>query len=277
MADITPAMIKELRDKTGLGLKKCKEALVESNGDIGLAIEELRKSGLASAEKRMGRTTSQGSVFTFATPDGKKGAIIELACETDFVAKTADFKNLGSKLAAFVAHQGIKDAETLNASNIDGVPVMEIIKAHISKLGENLNVNNAKSFQTVGRLFQYIHGEGALLGVMLDIEGADDKVDVLGKDLCMHIAASLPIYLDRDNVPSAIIEKEKEIFREQMKDKPSDVVEKILVGKINKFYQDNCLVDQTFIKDEKRTVAKVIKDAGANYKLRSFARFQIGS
>ena len=277
MADITPAMIKELRDKTGLGLKKCKEALVESNGDIGLAIEELRKSGLASAEKRMGRTTNQGSVFTFTSPDGKKGGIVELACETDFVAKTADFKNLGIKLATFVALQGVKDAETLNSSNIDGAPVMETLKEHISKLGENLNINNVKSFQTSGRIFQYIHGEGALLGVMLDIEGADNKIEVLGKDLCMHIAASLPMYLDRDLVPPAVIEKEKEIFREQMKDKPSDVVEKILVGKINKFYQDNCLLDQTFIKDEKKTVAKVIKDAGANYKLRSFARFQIGS
>ena len=182
MADITPAMIKELRDKTGLGLKKCKEALVESEGNIDLAIESLRKSGMASAEKRMGRTTSQGSVFAFTSPDNKSGSIVELACETDFVAKTAEFKNLGLKLATYSSAHCVNDAEALNNASIDGVPVSEIIKEHISKLGENLNIKNVKSFQSSGRLYQYIHGEGALLGVMLNLEGADDKADALGKD-----------------------------------------------------------------------------------------------
>jgi elongation factor Ts len=277
MADITPAMIKELRDKTGLGLKKCKEALVESDGNIELAIEALRKSGMASAEKRMGRTTSQGSVFTYTSEDSKTGAIVELGCETDFVAKTADFKNLGLKLATFTATHGIANADALNAATIDGVPVSEIIKENISKLGENLSIKSVQCFKTSGRLYQYIHGEGALLGVMLNIEGADDHVDSLGKDICMHIAASMPIYLDRNSVPAEIIEKEKEIFREQMSDKPSEVVEKILVGKINKFYQDNCVIDQPFIKDDKKTVAKVLAEAGAKYKIASFARFQIGA
>lgn len=277
MANVTPAMIKELRDKTGLGLKKCKEALVENEGNVEKAIESLRKAGMASAEKRMDRSTSQGSVFPFISEDGSKGALIELACETDFVAKTDDFKALGNKLAQYAAENGIKDAAELNAASIDGTPVSDLLKEHIAKLGENLNAGKAASFQSSGRLYQYVHGEGALLGVMLSIEAGDDASDAIGKDICMHIAASAPVYTSRDEVPADILEKEKDIYREQMKDKPADVVEKILMGKLNKFYQDNCLADQAFIKDDKKSVAKVLAEAGKSYKIAGFARHQIGA
>lgn len=277
MADITPALIKELRDKTGLGLKKCKEALVENDGNVEKAIEAMRKAGMASAEKRMDRTTSQGSVFPYISEDGTKGGIIELACETDFVAKTADFKALGNKLAKFVGDNGIKTPEELNAASIDGSPVGDILKEHIAKLGENLNAGKASSYVSTGRLYQYVHGEGALLGVLLDIEGGNDASDAVGKDICMHIAACAPVFTTRDEVPSELLEKEKDIYREQMKDKPADVVEKILLGKLNKFYQDNCLADQTFIKDDKKSVAKILTEAGKEYKLKGFSRFQIGA
>jgi elongation factor Ts len=277
MADITPALIKELRDKTGLGLKKCKEALVQNDGNVEKAIEEMRKAGMASAEKRMDRTTSQGSVFPFISEDGSKGGIVELACETDFVAKTEDFKALGNKLAQFVAENGIADAAALNAASIDGTPVSDLLKEHIAKLGENLNANNAKSFVSSGRLYKYVHGEGALLGVMVDIEGGNDGSDAVGKDLGMHIAASAPVYTSREEVPADVLEKEKDIYREQMKDKPADVVEKIIMGKLNKFYQENVLADQVFIKDDKKSVAKILGEAGKEYKLKAFARYQIGA
>ena len=277
MADITPALIKELRDKTGLGLKKCKEALVQNDGNVEKAIEEMRKAGMASAEKRIDRTTSQGSVFPFISEDGSKGGIVELACETDFVAKTEDFKALGNKLAQFVAENGIADAAALNAASIDGTPVSDLLKEHIAKLGENLNANNAKSFVSSGRLYKYVHGEGALLGVMVDIEGGNDGSDAVGKDLGMHIAASAPVYTSREEVPADVLEKEKDIYREQMKDKPADVVEKIIMGKLNKFYQENVLADQVFIKDDKKSVAKILGEAGKEYKLKAFARYQIGA
>jgi elongation factor Ts len=267
-------MIKELRDKTGLGLKKCKEALVESNGDVELAVEALRKSGMASAEKRMGRTTSQGSVFTHISECGKKGGIVAVACVTDFVAKTDNFKNFGNLLAKFTAENGVADADALKGSSIDGSSVEDLIKEHISKLGENVNISNAASFSTEGQLFQYIHGEGALLGVMVESDG--EISEGLGKDIGMHIAASMPLYVKRDEVPSEIVEKEKDIYREQITGKPDDVVEKILLGKINKFYQENCLLDQVFVKDDKKSVAKILKEAGSA-SVKSFSRFQIGA
>jgi elongation factor Ts len=274
---ISPALIKELRDKTGLGLKKCKEALVENDGDVEKAIVAMRKAGMASAEKRMDRSTTQGSVFPYISEDGSKGGIIELACETDFVAKTPDFKALGNKLAQHVAENGIKTAEELNAASIDGIPVGDLIKEHIAKLGENLNAGKASSFVSTGRLYQYIHGEGALLGVLLDIEGGNEASDAVGKDICMHIAASTPVYASRDEVAPELLEKEKDIYREQMKDKPAEVVEKIILGKLNKFYQDNCLAEQAFIKDDKKTVAKILTEAGKEYKLKGFSRYQIGA
>jgi elongation factor Ts len=277
MGAVTPLMIKELRDKTGLGLKKCKEALVESDGDIEKAIESLRKAGMASAEKRMDRTTSQGSVFPYISVDGKTGALVALGCETDFVAKTDDFKALGLKLAKHCAESSLSCPEALADSSIGGVAVGDLIKEHIAKLGENLNASQVACFSTSGCLFDYVHGEGALLGVMLEIEGADDGAKEIGKDLCMHIAASAPIYTSRNEVPADVLDKEKEIYREQITGKPADVVEKILMGKLNKFYQDNCLVDQTFIKDDKKTVAKVLSEAGSSYKVKGFARFQIGA
>jgi elongation factor Ts len=271
---VTPAMIKELRDKTGLGLKKCKEALVESGGDVDSAIDALRKAGMASAEKRMGRTTSQGSVFTFISDCGKKGAIVALACETDFVAKTDNFKGFGQRLAQFAAESGVGDAEGLKAASIDGESVEDMIKENISKLGENLNISNAASFTSEGQLYQYIHGEGALLGVMLESDG--ELSAELGKDIGMHIAASMPLYVKRDDVPADVVAKEKDIYREQMTGKPADVIEKILMGKINKFYQENCLLDQVFVKDDKKSVAKILKEAGSA-SVKNFSRFQIGA
>ena len=277
MAVITPAMIKELRDKTGLGLKKCKEALVESDGDVEAAVDSLRKAGMASAEKRMGRSTSQGSVFPFISECGKKGGIVALECETDFVAKTDDFKALGNKLAQYSAESSVVDAEALKTASIDGTPVEDLIKEHIAKLGENLNIGSATSYETDGRLFKYVHGEGALLGVLVSVEGADASADDLGKDLCMHIAASAPVYVDRSEVDTTTLEKEKDIYREQMSDKPAEVVEKIIMGKMNKFFQDNCLVDQTFIKDDKKSVAKILKEANPDMSIKAFARYQIGA
>lgn len=277
MGAVSPAMIKELRDKTGLGLKKCKEALVESDGDVEKAVESLRKAGMASAEKRMDRTTSQGSVFPYISEDGKSGALVALSCETDFVAKTDDFKALGLKLAKHCAENGLSSPEALAEASIDGVAVGDLIKEHIAKLGENLNAGQVSSFSANGRLFEYVHGEGALLGVMLDLDGADDSATDIGKDLCMHIAASAPVYASKDEVPADILEKEKDIYREQITGKPDNVVEKILMGKMNKFYQENCLEDQTFIKDDKKSVAKILSEANSAYKIKAFARFQIGA
>jgi|SaaInlStandDraft_1057018.scaffolds.fasta_scaffold07405_4 elongation factor Ts len=277
MGAVSPAMIKELRDKTGLGLKKCKEALVETGGDVEKAVESLRKAGMASAEKRMDRTTSQGSVFPYISEDGKKGALVALSCETDFVAKTDDFKALGLKLAKHCAENSLSGAEALAEASIDGVSVGDMIKEHIAKLGENLNAGKVSSFSASGKLFDYVHGEGALLGVMLEIDGADDGATEIGKDLCMHIAASAPVYTNKDEVPAEILEKEKDIYREQITGKPENVIEKILTGKMNKFYQENCLEDQTFIKDDKKSVAKILSEANSSYKIKTFARFQIGA
>lgn len=195
MSDITPAMIKELRDKTGLGLKKCKEALVASAGDIEKAIEELRKSGLAAAEKRMGRAAAEGTIFTYIHGDGKLGVMLELNCETDFVAKTDDFKNLG-------------------------------------------------------------------------------------KDLCMHVAAMSPQWVSSEEISEEVVGKEREIYREQIKDKPDDIAEKIIDGKMNKFYQENCLLNQSFVKDDSQTIEALIKShiakLGENMKVSRFVRMELG-
>lgn len=195
MADITPALIKELRDATGIGIMKCKEALKSTDGDLNAAIEELRKQGLASAEKRMGRQASQGMIAFYSHAGGKIGAMVELNCETDFVARTDDFQKLA-------------------------------------------------------------------------------------KDLCMHVVALMPLYVSRDSVPAEVIEKEKEILKEQVTGKPENVVEKIVEGRLGKYYEENCLLDQPFIHNEDITVDAAVRELisklGENIQIRRFERWELG-
>lgn len=272
MAEVTPALIKIVREKTGLGLLKCKTALLENGADPEKAIDALRKQGLASAEKRMGRATSQGIVFHLVSESGKIGALLELNCETDFVTKTDDFQNLGQGLVKLLAEKNPADAEAILAQSLNGSSAEDQIKGVIAKLGENIQVGKIARIETAGKVFSYIHGDGRI-GVLLALEGITD--DNLGKDVCMHIAACSPSFLNSNSIPAETIEREKAIYREQIKGKPENIVEKILEGKLVKFFSDECLDAQAFVKDDSVTVGNLVKKAGG--KLVAFSRVNLGN
>jgi len=269
--------IKTLRDKTGAGMMACKEALNSSGGDIEGAIEYLRKKGMASAEKKAGRATGDGLIEAAVSPDGKSGAIIEINCETDFVAKTDDFQKLSAELARWVLNNPEPEvgAERLPPDR------QELIKAAIAKLGENIRFRRgAKLSADKGLVERYIH-LGGKMGVLVKLEAQDSPgLKSLAKELAMQVAAASPLYVSRDQVPAEAIEKEKEIYREQVRGsgKPEKVVENIVSGKLKKYYSEVCLLEQAYIKDPAKTVETVIKEMcpGAKVEAIGFIRYRLG-
>ncbi len=272
MAEVTALLIKEVREKTGMGLKKCKEALLFADGSVDLAIEELRKQGLAAAEKRADRSASQGVIFLKVSADKKAGALVELNCETDFVAKTDDFANLGEKLVSLTLEKQVSNADALSGTNLDGTSVDDTIKGVIAKMGENIRLGKVSYLSSEGSIFTYSHGTGSI-GVMLAVEGDVSGFEDVGKDLCMQIAAMSPEWLRPEEVPAAILAKEKEILAEQITGKPENVVEKIVEGRMRKFYAESCFLHQTFVKDDKKTVTDIL---GKSRKATSFVRAELG-
>lgn len=271
---ITAAMVKELRERTGSGMMECKKALVETNGDMEAAIENMRKSGQAKADKKAGRVAAEGCVISAPSADGKRVALVEVNSETDFVAKADDFIAFANQVGQTIVNNDVVDVEALNALTLEGdsVTVDEKRRGIISKLGENINVRRFATVATeAGVIGSYLHG--SRIGVLVELEGGDEE---LARDIAMHVAAIKPMCVSEDQVPADVIEKEKEIFKSQAAEsgKPAEIVEKMIVGKINKYLKEVTLLGQPFVKDGDVTVGKLLQQKGAN--VLSFVRLEVG-
>jgi len=272
MADISAGMVKELREKTDAPMMECKKALSEANGDMGKAEELLRIKLGNKASKAASRIAAEGVVGIWIAADGKLGAMVEVNCETDFVAKNEDFLGFAAKLAEVVAKNGPADVAALSALSIDGTPVEELRKALVGKIGENLSIRRFERLEAKGRLARYVHG-GAKIGTIVDVVGGDDA---LARDLAMHIAASKPVALSRDQVPAAMIQKERTIAAAKAAEsgKPANIVEKMVEGSVQKFLKEVTLLGQPFVKDDKQTVEVLLKSKGAS--VTRFALYVVG-
>jgi elongation factor Ts len=270
---ISAAMVKELRERTGSGMMECKKALVESNGDMELAIENMRKSGLAKADKKSDRIAAEGIIGVKVSDDGKAVAIVDINCETDFVAKADDFVSFVNNVTLALLNSDVATEEQLLAIKLpDGSTVDEVRRGLIAKLGENITVRRFEKYKTAeGGTACYLHG--SKIGVIVELAKADNE---LGKDIAMHIAASKPVCISEDQVSAELIEKEKEIFSAQAAEsgKPADIIEKMVAGRIGKFFAEITLLGQPFIKDDKMTVGKLVASKGN--KVVRFARLEVG-
>jgi len=272
---ITAAMVKELRERTGAGMLDCKKALTETAGDIEKAIDYLRENGMAKAAKKSGRTAAQGLIFEGVSADNKTAVILEFNSETDFVAKNDEFKSFGEKLINIILEKGISTIEELKAFDLNGESVETVLTSLIAKIGENMNLRRLEKVTTEGFVTTYNH-LGGKLGVIVEMTGdATEENIAKAKDIAMHVAAMDPKYLDSSEVTTDDLDREKEIARKQLEaeGKPAQIIEKILQGKMNKFYEENCLVNQIFVKAEnKETVAQYAGDL----KVVSFNRYKVG-
>lgn len=273
MAAITASMVKELRTSTGAGMMDCKKALTEADGDMAKAVDILREKGLSQAAKKAGRIAAEGAVVSYVSEDGKVGVIVEVNCETDFVGHNEGFQTLAKSIAKQVAVAAPADVDALLASEMDGKTVKDLVTEAVAKIGENISVRRFERFESAeGQVYSYIHG-GGKIGVLVDMKGGDAE---LGKDVAMQVAAANPSYLNRDQVPAAELEHEKTVLSEQARNegKPEKIIEKMVIGRINKYYKEVCLLDQGFIKDGDLTITKLLKSKGAE--VARFARFQLG-
>ena len=270
MAQITAAMVKDLREKTGAGMMDCKKALVETNGDEKAAADWLREKGIAKAAKKSGRIAAEGAVAAYVSKNSKVGVLLEVNCETDFAANNEGFRNLEKKLSEVIANSNPKDIDALNKIKISGKTVEELVTEATATIGEKISIRRFVRYETEGAITSYIH-MGGKIGVIVDIEGGDKQ---LGKDIAMQIAASNPSAVDRNGVPSDDLEHEKEVLRKQALEegKPAKIVEKMVEGRINKYYKEVCLIEQIFVKDTEKTVKDILKGA----KVIRFARYQLG-
>lgn len=269
---ITAALVKELRERTGAGMMECKKALVETDGDLEIAIEHMRKTGLAKADKKAGRTAAEGLIVFSSSADGKSTAIVEVNCETDFVTKGDDFINFADDVAKAALAQKSPDIDTLlTATMSSGDSVADATKSLIAKIGEKINVRRVIVRSTDGVLGVYLHG--GRIGVLTELQGGDEA---LAKDIAMHVAASKPACVSEEQVSAELIEKEKEIFAAQAAEsgKPPEIVEKMVAGRIKKFLKEVTLVGQPFVKNPDQTVEQLLKDAGAT--VVGFDRLEVG-
>ena len=273
MAQITAAIVKELRERTGAGMMDCKKALVATEGDMEKAIDFLREKGLSQAAKKAGRVAAEGAVVAYVTEDGKTGAIVEVNCETDFVGKNENFQALAKSIAELIVKTNPADVDALLASEMDGKIVKDVVTEAIAKIGENISVRRFVRYESAeGKVYSYIHG-GGKIGVLVDMKGGDAE---LGKDIAMQVAAANPQFLNRNEVPDSELEHEKDILTEQARNegKPENIIAKMVMGRINKYYKEVCLVDQEFIRDGDLTISKLLKSKNAD--VARFARFQLG-
>ncbi len=271
---VTAALVKELREKTGAGMMDCKRVLTETDGDLEKASELLRERGIAKAAKKSGRVAAEGIVEAYISEDGKVGAIVEVNSETDFVAKNEEFKTFVMDVAKQVVKNNPATVEDLLAEpsiSVKGKTVNEVLIDKIATIGENMTVRRFARFETTdGLIEKYIHGDGKI-AVLVNMKNGNKE---LAKDICMQIAAAKPEFVNREQVPAERLEKEKEILKAQTMNegKPEAIAEKIVLGRINKFYQEICLVDQEFVKDPSKKVSDILKDS----KVLEFARFETG-
>jgi len=272
MAEITASMVKELREATGLGMMECKKALTEAAGDLKKAEEILRIKSGAKASKVAGRIAAEGAVTAHVTSDGSRGALVEVNCETDFVAKDVAFGEFARAVARLAVEENVADVEALSQCRLpSGESVEAARQALIGKLGENMTLRRVAKVQAKGRLASYLHG--TRIGVIVDYSGGDE---VLGKDLAMHIAASKPMALARDQLPTEVVERERTIARKRAEEegKPANLIDRIVDGAVNKFLSEVTLLGQPFVKDDKQTVEKLLKGRGAN--VHGFEMFVLG-
>ena len=266
---ITAALVKELRERTGAGMMECKKALVEADGSIETAIDNMRKSGQAKAAKKAGRVAAEGVIL--AKSGDKTGVLVEVNSETDFVARDENFKKFSTEVVDVALENGTSDIEALNAASMPSGESVEEARANlVAKIGENITVRRVAKVDgdTLGA---YVHG--GRIGVIVSLDGGDED---LARDIAMHVAASNPQFNTADDVDPAVIEKEKEIIKAQpdMEGKPADIVEKMMVGRIKKFVGEITLEGQSFVKDPSTTVGQLLKEKGA--KVISYTRFEVG-
>lgn len=285
MADFTAADVKALREKTGCGMMDCKKALTETNGDMLKATDFLREKGLAAAAKKSARVAAEGVAYAKTNKSSTIGAVVEINSETDFVAKNLDFMNFVELCADTIIENNPKDIDTLiSCKTSTGEVLGDILTKKIATIGENIKIRRFKRFE--GFVTTYVHANGriaVMLNAKMNVDTNSNSVikDAL-KDIAMQIAAVNPGYLNRESVPSEVLEKEKNILKEQVlnEGKPESIVEKIVMGKLNKFYKDNCLLEQVFVKDNNMTVNQYLKNvsscAGTDISILDFVRYEKG-
>ena len=273
MAAITAAMVKELRESTGAGMMECKKALTETDGDMEAAVDVLRKSGAAKVEKKAGRIAAEG--ITRVASEGNTAVVVEVNSETDFVAQNAEFKAFVQNVAKQVVDKNPKDVEELLAQPAEfeeGKTVQEALVGKIATIGENLSIRRFARFESEGLVAKYIHGDGKIAVLVNMAKGTEE----VAKDICMQIAAARPEYVKQDEVPAERVAKEMEILKIQTMNegKPEAIAEKIVQGRIGKFYEEICLVDQPFVKDPNKKVSQLLAEKDAE--VIAFARFEKG-
>lgn len=288
MAEITAALVKELREMTGAGMMECKKALTEAEGDIDKAVDVLRTHGLAAAAKKAGRATNEGMVMALVSEDGQAGALVELNCETDFVGMNEKFHAYAEKIAIAVITNKPADMDALKASEIEGEKVEDVVTDAIHTLGENIQLARfAYAGQPEGAVASYIHG-GGKIGVLVEFKLGDisfatnEDFKKYGRDIAMQVAAASPVAATRESVDPAIIEHEMSIYKAQAAEsgKPENIQEKIATGRMEKFYKESCLTEQAFVKDPDQSVnqytAAVAKQLGTTIEIVDFTRFMLG-
>ena len=269
---ITASMVKELRERTGAGMMECKKALTEAGGDIETAIENMRKSGQAKAAKKAGRTAADGVIVI--AQHGAKAVMVEVNCETDFVAKDDNFRSFSEAVAGRALNSGVADVEALMALPLhegEDTTIEEARQALVSKIGENMTVRRFVRMDAKGAIASYLHG--VRIGVLIDVSGGDEA---LGRDLAMHIAASNPVCVEESQVPADMLAKEREITEAQARDsgKPDNIIEKMIEGRMRKYLGEITLVGQPFVKDPDTKVGKLLQTQGAS--VNGFTRFEVG-
>ena len=285
MANISAQLVKELREMTGAKMMDCKKALVETEGNIEKAVEFLREKGLADAAKKSGRVAAEGVVKTYISDDKKTGTVLEFNCETDFVALNEEFVAFADKLAKMVAETSVATVEELLNQKFDGdATASESLKALIAKLGENMSVRRFTKFSVEkGIVKSYIHG-GGRIGVLVEVscDKSSEILDEVAKEVCMQIAAANPLFLSKDDVDAESMEKEKEIYRVQAlnEGKPENIVEKMVIGRIQKYFKEVCLLEQPWVKDSDKSITKFLeeksKEVGSPIKVTRFVRYERG-
>ncbi|HEX5421283.1 MAG TPA: translation elongation factor Ts [Gammaproteobacteria bacterium] len=267
--DIKPAWVKELRERTGAGVMDCKRALVDAEGNLEQALELLRKSGQAKADKKSSRIAAEGGVFI--TSAGARHAIVEINSETDFVAKDENFQRFAERVANLIVAKSPADLDALMALTVDGAPLEEVRKSLVAKVGENIAVRRFEVVDSPNNVGSYVHR--GRIGVLIELEGGDDA---LVRDLAMQVAAASPGYIAPDEVPAEALEKEREIFRAQAagEGKPEHIVEKMVEGRVRKFLDEVTLLGQAFVKDPDKRVRDLLKSHNA--RVLRFVRYEVG-
>ncbi len=288
MAEITAALVKELREMTGAGMMECKKALVEAEGDLDKAVDVLRTRGLAAVAKKAGRATNEGTVLALVSEQGNAGALVELNCETDFVGMNEKFRAYAEKVAQAVLAHKPADLDALKAAEVEGETVEAVVTDAIHTLGENIQLKRfAYVEQDGGAVSSYIHG-GGKIGVLVEFKLGDASFatnadfKTYGRDIAMQVAAANPVAATRESVDPAIVEHEKEIYKAQAAEtgKPEKIQEKIATGRLEKYFKENCLTEQAYVKNPDQSVnqytAEVAKKLGTTIEIVAFTRFMLG-